>query len=879
MTRQPIRALARRDLRRYFENPTGYVFITLFIFLSGAAAFWHPRFFADNLATLDQLNARFPYVLVLFVPALTMGVWADERKQGTDELLLTLPATDTEIVFGKYLAVLGVYTISVALSLSHVAVLSWLGSPDAGLLAANYLGYWLAGASLITVGMLGSLLAGNQTIAFVVAVVLCAVPVMIDRGVAIFSEALGRRVAVLGVFDRFADFASGVISLSGVGYFAALAALCLYLNIVVLGRRHWVRRGTGLSIGGHHAVRGVAVAVALAAAVVLLTRGERRLDVTAERLHSMGDETRALIDGLPDDRPITMRVFASPIVPTEYVQQRENLLSAVREVQARAGATIDVIVEDTESYSVAARTARERFGIVPRLVAEDATAAGPSSVYLGVVVTSGPDEHVIPFLERELSAEYELARAIRLVTRTTRKRVGIIDSDARITGGVDYEAGRPRAPWAIASELSQQYEIVPITPSEPIEGTFDALLVVLPSMLLQREIDHVFAAVQRGVPAVILLDPVPGMDMRLAPAAAMAARQDPYAQRNQAVVRKNTGDVQAGLAAIGVGWQPARVVSDSYRPNADLAQMPSQVVFAGRGSGNATALSTTHGATAGLRELMFMYPGALTEAESADVTFDPIVSTSPLGGTVGYFQLVQPTPNGPVLNVNVPAPADHQVLTLAAHVRSSSRPLNAIVIADLDFVSNQFFALRQSLAGALQFDNIDFLLNCLDILAGDDSFVKLRTRRVRHRTLERVEAQTRTFIEQRNRDERQAAADAQAAIDAARGGVQKMVDATEARTDLDAQSRQIVMRNVVETENRRLDALRSNIERARDAKIQDSRETLQAEVRRIHGTIRTAAVTLPPLPVLLLGLVMFVRRRRRERDSAAAARRLRDGHD
>ena len=928
-------AVGKRDLLLYFSSPTGYVFITLFIFLSAAAAFWQDQFFLRNLANLDQLNTLLPFLLLFFVPALTMSVWSEEKRLGTDELLLTLPATDLEIVLGKYVATLGIYSASLFLSLSYVAVLFYLGSPDLGLMFSNYLGYWFAGAALIAVGMLASLLTRNATIAFIAGALLCAVLMLTTLGVGAFSQTLERSLRAFVMGTHFQDFAKGVLSLTAVLYFVGVTSFFLYLNVLVLSRRHWPSRVDGYPMWVHHAVRAVAIVAILVSVGTVLARANLRLDVTAERLHTLSDETRALIAELPDDRPVFIQAYISSDVPEPFVQTRANLISILEEIDSLAGPRVEVLIEDTEPFSDASRDARETFGIVPRGFRDVSSArAEVAQMFMGVAFTCGAEEQVIGFFDRGLPAEYEIMRSIRVVSGTERRRVGVVKTMIDMVGGVNYEQNQFAPQWPVVAELRKQYEVYKIDPDYPIDtAQLDAILVPLPSSLQTDQMQNISDFVRSGKPALILVDPLPAIDPTLSPTE-WVGDGNPYTYPAGTARPGPRGNVRRWLMELGVDWEPTRIVWDSYNPHPDLANLQSEFVFLGPGNGNAATFNPDSPITSALQELMLPFVGSLQPVDDPLLEFVPLVRTGVASGLNGYFSLVRPSPFGPQLNPAPPREQDEQDYVVAARIRSmgstpaadeteaaaataeefaeaapeadeasdsdteaeaaqdaedtvvetpsepelpvSTGSTDIIVVADLDFVGDQFFAIREQAPGDLNFDNVTFFLNAIDTLLGDESFIDLRSRRAQHRTLERVEAQTAEFIDQRRQDEQQAEQEAEEALTQAQARLDERVAELQNRSDIDIQTMEIMVRNLQEVENRRLEVLSTNIETEKENKVQASRERMETQIRRIQTTIKTFAILLPPVPVFLIGVATFVRRQRREREGAVAAHRLKE---
>ncbi len=854
-----IAAVFKREFTSYFRNPTGYVFITLFVFLSAIAAFWQEDFFLNNLANLDQLNEYFPYLLVFLAPAITMGLWAEERKQGTDELLLTLPADDASLVIGKYLAALGIYSVALIFSLSHVVVLLFLGSPDLGLMVSTYLGYWLMGAALLALGLLASQLTDNLTIAYILGALLCAVPVFLHHAGVLLSGRARRLAEDLSVVGQFHDLARGIVSASSVVYFGLLAVGVLYLCIQLAGRQRWPSRPKAPKMALHVVLRGLAILAVVGSATVLAGRLGPRADVTSEQIHSLAPETLALIRNLDPNRPVFIRAYFSREVPRSYVEVRRNLIDFLSEFSALGRDKIFVRIINTEKYSPEAREARELYGIEPhRVSAAEGGGRAADEIFLGLVFSCAGDEFVIPFFDRGLPVEYELMRSIRVVSRAQRRKVGILETKAHLFGRFDFQAKRQYQDWSIIPELKKQYNVVRVPPGSDYPKDLDVLIAVLPNTLERAELHRLADYIQTGKPVLVALDPLPAFNLDLSPAAGEAP-PGPFASTRPVPV-----DLEPLLNALGIEWQKDRIVWDGYNPHPQLRQLPEEVLFISPASGARMAFQSSEEMTSGLQEVVLLYAGAVQGKQGT--RFTPLMTTSPDSGLLRWNQLVRRTIFGTTLVSGLPHKPDEKSYVVAARVeREGDKPVNAVVVMDVDMFGEQFFELRRRGIEGLNFDNVTFILNAVDELAGDRSFIALRKRRPKHRTLEAVEARTRVYEEERIKKTEEAQATAEKRLAEARARLEAAIEAIRRRPDLDEQAREIMIANVRRTEERRLEVARANIEDERDRQIENARISMEASVRRIQNTIKLLAVGLPPIPVLIVLIFVSLRKLRRER--------------
>ena len=230
----------KREFAAYFATPLAYVFIVIFLFAMGVFTFYVGHFYDNGIAELSVFFGFHPWLYLFLVPAISMRLWAEERKSGTLELLLTLPVPLWASVVGKYLAAWAFTGIALLLTFPIWLTVNFLGSPDNGVILASYIGSFLMAGAYLAIGACISAATNNQVIAFVVSVAVCflftvaGAPLVLDFFRAWAPLPLVEAVASFSFLTHFSSITEGVIDLRDVVFFGSLIALFLAANVVIV---------------------------------------------------------------------------------------------------------------------------------------------------------------------------------------------------------------------------------------------------------------------------------------------------------------------------------------------------------------------------------------------------------------------------------------------------------------------------------------------------------------------------------------------------------------------------------------------------------------------------------------------------------------------
>ncbi len=235
-----IKAIVKRELGGYFTSPIAYVFLIIFLLLTGFFTFTVGNFFARGEASLVSFFTWHPWLYLFLVPAVGMRLWSEERRLGTIELLLTMPVTTGEALIGKFLASWLFLGLALALTFPVIITVNYLGDPDNGVIFAGYVGSLLLAGAYLAVACMTSAMTRNQVISFIVAVLICLFLILAgyEPVTGLLSRFASSRVvefvAAFSVMTHFEGFQRGVVDLRDILFFASVIGFALFTTGIII---------------------------------------------------------------------------------------------------------------------------------------------------------------------------------------------------------------------------------------------------------------------------------------------------------------------------------------------------------------------------------------------------------------------------------------------------------------------------------------------------------------------------------------------------------------------------------------------------------------------------------------------------------------------
>jgi len=496
--KENIIAIARKELRAFFNNPTAYVVLAVFLVL------WEFLFFRTAFlvgeASLRGLFDLLPWLFLVLIPAVTMGSISTEKSEGTLEFVLTSPITDLEFILGKFLGILIFVASSFVFVLPVAAAFSRFGNLDWGIVAAQIFASLFLSAVFISLGIFVSSFFQSPISSFLVSALICFILVAI--GFDLFTAILPSNLTVvlerISVFSHFQSVSRGVLDVRDVWYFVSLSSVFFALTLLQFYKRRYGNR--------KHSFRTFQAGTLLFIGIVVLTNilGEKipgRLDLTGEKIFTPSEITRNTLSNLKDVLNVTL--YTSSQLPSQLqpvVRQTKDLLS---DYQNLGKGKVLVLYKNASDPQVSQEAkslgVREvQFNVLSREEFQ------VKSGYLGLTLSYGGQNEVIPFISDTSDLEYQLTSLVRKLTVTNKKKIAFLEGNGEKSPSFDYKV--------LSEELKKQFEIKEVVDDEknPVSlKDYSAVVIAGPKQKIsQKTRDEIKSYLASGGSALFLIDSI-----------------------------------------------------------------------------------------------------------------------------------------------------------------------------------------------------------------------------------------------------------------------------------------------------------------------------------------------------------------------------------
>ncbi len=758
-----IKAIAKRELAGYFSSPVAYVFIVIFLLLTGFFTFMAGNFFERGQANLDSFFMWHPWLYLFLVPCVGMRLWAEERRVGTLELLLTKPVTIWQAIVGKFLASWIFLGLSLLLTFPVLITVNYLGSPDNGVIVGAYLGSLLMAGAYLAISCMTSAMTRNQVVSFILSVViclflvLCGFPPVTNLLTRMDRPWIVNLVSSLSVMTHFQPFTTGMVDSRNVIFFLLLIGFALFTTGVII-RSHQASADRLMkrkqferifySAGGV-----AAMFVVMVATYIVTSEFKLRFDVSADKEHTLSAGTKKILNNL--DSRVTLRFYstqagnAMPPALKTYARHVEDLL---REYQQEAKGHLAIEKYDPQPDSEAEDSAKLN-GIEGRATGP----FGTDKIYLGVVVTLLDEKFVLPFLapERERLLEYDLSRAIARVVTSSRPVVGIM-TGLPVWGeplNPLMHPGEHRAEdWAFITELKKDFTLkeIPMNAAR-IDDDVKVLLVAHPVNISDTAQYAIDQFVLRGGKLLAFLDPHAYFDQG-------HNRSDDFLLGGDNAAKSSLDKL---LRAWGLEMDVEKVAADTSFASRNMQSgdvMPTLLLVTRAG------INENDEVTCQIDNLVLPFAGVFTGQPAPGINETVLVKCSPNSTLVDT--LVATTAGRQIMrdfkasNIEYPlavhltgkfktgfpmgkpkSSGDKQDAR-EAHLMESANPGDVVLVGDTDLLNDKVCVRVQNMMGHRLVrpanGNLNFVQSLVEQLSGDDDLISARSRASMSRPFTRV---------------------------------------------------------------------------------------------------------------------------------------------